>query len=210
MTQPAPPARPASGAIFASGLALALGGLPTAGHATTTLQQLLAVIDANPMLVFGGLYMNYSEILSYDPQITTLQIDGSVIIAHHGAITPSEQATTPGTGPVTEPAEPLQWAPLEISTNVIGGSNAGTIDVDHSFYLASQPGRNDTAMMLPGRAIVAINATSTQAQVTGSVTMLSDGSAPTVTNIKTSAIGASNVGSITVLLSNGVSQSEGR
>jgi hypothetical protein len=205
-----PPARPASGAAFAATLALALVVLPAPGRAATTLQHLLAVIDANPMLAFGGLYLNYSETLTFDPLLTTLHIDGSVLIAHHAAITPSDQATTPGTGPVTEPViDPQPWMPLTIGTNVIGGNNSGLIKVNHSFHLASNPNQPEAGMTLPSHAIMAINATSTQAQVTGSVTMLSNAPPARVTEISTSAIGASNVGSISITLQNGAWQEDG-
>lgn len=172
------------------------------GAVATTLQELLAKIDANPNLATGGLYLNYSEVLAFDPQSTTLLIDGSVIIAHNAQIITGEEATTPGTGPVSEPEDPTQTLPLTIATSVVGGSNQGMIDIDHTYYMAMF-GAPQSGAIMPGNSIMAVNATSTQAFVTGSVAMLSDGPTPPNTEISTSVIGANNVGSINVMLQNG-------
>lgn len=202
-------ARPSSGAVLAAALTLTLAGFASAGHAATTLQQLLATIDASPMLVYDGLYLNYSEMLALDAQATTMLVDGSVIIAHNAEATIVGQATTPGTGPVTETAVPRQLLPLTVDTNVIGGSNVGMIGIDHNLYLATPLDETEAAFAVPGRGIMALNATSTQAQVVGSVTMLSNSTNPPATKITTSAIGASNIGAISIILRNNVSHPAG-
>jgi hypothetical protein len=53
---------------------------------------------------------------------------------------------------------------------------------------------------------MAINATSTQADVTGSVTMLYADPNPPAAEITTSAVGASNVGRISIVLMNGAAR----
>lgn len=198
------PARMRCGFVFGSTLAFASVGAATA-YGATTLQELLSKIDSNPMLVYAGLYLNYSEIRAFDAQSTTLMIDGSIIIANEAQVIITEEASTPGTGPVVEIGEPTKLQGLKIETSVIGGSNQGFIDVDHIYTQYPQIGQEDWGI-LPGRGVMAINATSTQADVTGSVTMLYVDPNPPAAEIKTSAIGASNVGRISIVLMNGAAR----
>ena len=191
-------------ALSGSTLAFAVVGAPAAIHATT-LQELLSQIDGNPMLLYAGLYVNYSEIKSFDAQSTTIMIDGSIIIANEAEVIITEEASTPGTGPVVEIGEPPKVEGLKIATSVIGGSNQGFIDVDHIYTQYPPIGQEDWGI-LPGRGVMAINATSTQADVTGSVTMLYADPNPPAAEIKTSAIGASNVGRISIVLMNGAAR----
>jgi hypothetical protein len=186
-------------------LALLFAGYPLALPAATTLQELLARMDADPMLAFGGIYINYSEILSFDAQATTLLVDGSVIIAHNADVTTTEQTTTPGTGIVGETGEAMLRLPLKIDTNVTGGSNQGMIEIDQRYYLSTPLNGQVVWLEQPGRGILAVNAASTLAHVTGSVTILSNEPGPAAAKITTSAVGASNYGSISVVLRNGES-----
>lgn len=208
MTNNSPKAFQISGRRTGAALALVFFGFPVALPAATTLQQLLATIDAHPMLAFGGIYLNYSEILAFDAQATTLVVDGSVIIAHSAEVTTTEHASTPGTGPIGETTDADLALPLRISTAVTGGSNQGSVSVEHS-YSASPPVNGQGGWLdLPGEGLLAVNAASTQAQVTGSVTMLSYDASPPVAKITTSAVGASNYGSISIVLRNGARGSE--
>ena len=191
-------------ALSGSTLAFAILGA-AAAHGATTLQELLSKIDSNPMLLYAGLYVNYSEIKAFDAQSTTIMIDGSIIIAHEAEIITTEEASTPGTGPVVEIGDPTKLEGLKIATSVVGGSNQGFINIDHIYTQYPPIGHEDWGV-LPGRGMMAINATSTQADVTGSVTMLYADPNPPAAEITTSAVGASNVGRISIVLMNGAAR----
>lgn len=178
----------------------------TASHAETTLQRFLARLDANPALVFGGVYLNYSEVLALDAQAAAIIVGGTVVLTHNAEEISVDQATTPGTGTVTGAATPPSPFPLKIDTNVIGGTNTGLVKIDHTLYLADPL----TGGTLPGQSLMALNAASTHAQVLSSVSLLSNVNNPPDAKITTSAIGSSNMGAISIRLKNdGIVQAGG-
>jgi len=181
-------------------MAIAFFSCSSVGHAATTLEQLLAALEANPMLEYNGIYLNYSEVILDDAPSTTNRIGGSVIFTYRAQAAIVEQSTTPDADQSEEMQEPLQLYPAEISTSVIGGSNVGMIEIDHPPKLTGVEG--EPGMALPGQGFLVLNRASAQAQIVGSVTMDLNGDPHPATKISTSAIGTSNIGSISVHLQN--------
>jgi hypothetical protein len=180
--------------------AIAFFSFSSVGHAATTLEQLLAALEANPMLEYNGIYLNYSEVILDGASSAMNMIDGSVIVTYGAQAVIVGQSTTPDAEQSEEMQVPLQPYPSQISTSVIGGSNVGMIEIDHAPKFVGVEG--ELGMALPGQGVLVLNRASTQAQIVGSVTMDLNGNPLPTAEISTSAIGASNIGSISVHLQN--------
>ncbi len=176
---------------------------PKTAVAETVLDRVLARIEAGPLQIFDGLHVNYAE--QGDPAVEeiTTTVDGSITVITHSS---RDRAGTSSAGAVTvtEPADP--GAPLsfevEVSTSSIGANNVGVIEVDHQrVLLAPESATASSVSVMPGYGVVALNAASNRSNVLGSVSMVSSPATLKAGSVSTSAIGATNSGSINVALS---------
>ena len=183
---------------FALLIALVLAHPQIAG-AETILDRVLARIDAGPVLSFG-LHLNYAEQGEAAAEQVTTTVDGSVTVITYW--TPSSGTAASGPITVTDPVD-SSAAPgieLEISTSSIGATNVGAIEVEQD-RLQLAPQIASPGLVVPGVGLAAVNAAANRSDVLGSASVLSTSAARKEGSISTSAIGATNTGSINVVLS---------
>lgn len=186
---------------------------PSPVWADTILDRVLARIEAGPLLIFDGLHVNYAGNGEAAEEQVITTVDGSITLITHSEPAPTAEATA-GSVTVTEPADP-DAAPVytvEATTASTGATNVGMIEVDHRrAILVEQPvDPSAPAPTVQGYGVVALNAASNGSDVLGSISMVSSGATINEGKLSTSAIGATNTGSINVVLSTSVVTPAGR
>lgn len=149
---------------------------PCTASSDTVLQRVLSLVQANPSLVNGRVFVNVARQQSGDG-VSLLAVNGSAVIYHDAT---SED----------ESSRKLVYD--QIDTTAMGTNNVGSIDSVLMHPSASEPGTVTW--------VFSANAAATQTPVLAPVTLYGDVTPSVDAPISTSAIGAMNNGNTNVVV----------
>ncbi|SOB89435.1 hypothetical protein SAMN05877809_1016 [Rhodobacter sp. JA431] len=169
--------------------------------ADTILDQVLDRIAQDPALSLGSAHINYAEAgTEGTAEDGAAPIDGSVQIAVIGAAADKMIVTLGDTTLVEELPLAVQPDPLNIATSSIGASNTGHIELSRTVSILGEPGA--VVSEIPSFGATALNGAMTTTPVSGAVILLGPADRLPFESISTSAIGSSNLGGISISISN--------
>lgn len=161
-------------------LALAAFALTSAPlQAETALERVLSLLESNPDLVLGNVYLNISRNSPVDVAGAVSSVDSSV---YYYEAPPEPDAEAP---------DPLK---LDVNTTAVGATNTGSINSIESQSLGNAGKAPDNLLAFTANSAV------TEGQVFASVSMDTNTPRAESSEISTSAIGAMNTGTIQIVI----------